>query len=329
MKAAQQLGEVDALASLAALTVETGWSFPNIDDSLALVIEQGRHPIVDQASRGAFVPNDLQLSPETRRSLIITGPNMGGKSTIMRQVALIVILGQMGAPVPAKSARWGSVSSVHTRIGAHDAIARGQSTFMVEMIELAHILHHADERSLIILDEIGRGTSTYDGMSVAWASLEWICSKVRARTLFATHYHELTELVGQLPELANAHMAVESSRSDALRFLYKLCEGPASESLGIHVARLAGLPKSVVERAWQVLGDLEKRQNAPAKSQLSLFDMQDAEPESQLEFSHPVLDELREIQVDQMTPIQALNLVAKLRDLSNESPARKLSDKKV
>src|SRR5206468_1880578 len=145
-----------------------------------------------------------------RMSLVITGPNMGGKSTVMRQAALIVILGQLGAPVPARSARWGSVSSIHTRIGAHDALSRGQSTFMVEMSELAHILHHADERSLIVLDEIGRGTSTYDGISVAWATLEWISTQIRARTLFATHYHELTHLEGKLPLLSNAHLAVES-----------------------------------------------------------------------------------------------------------------------
>src|SRR5262249_7432389 len=143
--------------------------------------------------RGGFVPNDCMLSPATRQSLIITGPNMGGKSTVMRQVALILILGQTGAPVPAKRARWGFASSLYTRIGAHDAIARGQSTFMVEMSELAHILHYADERSLIVLDEIGRGTSTYDGISVAWATLEWICTQIKARTLFATHYHELTK----------------------------------------------------------------------------------------------------------------------------------------
>ena len=272
MEAAQILGELDALVSLASLRSEPGWTFPKIDDGLDIEILQGRHPLVDAASRGAFVPNDLALSDSSRLTLIITGPNMGGKSTIMRQVALILILGQMGAPVPASQARWGSVSSLYTRIGAHDAIARGQSTFMVEMSELAHILHYADERSVIVLDEIGRGTSTYDGISVAWATLEWICSQLRARTLFATHYHELTRLSASLPLVANVHMAVE--RAGDLRFLYKLKEGAANESFGIHVARIAGLPKAVIDRAWTVLEELER--HAPARekvpsAQLSLF----------------------------------------------------------
>ncbi|MBU6376641.1 MAG: DNA mismatch repair protein MutS, partial [Bdellovibrionales bacterium] len=207
--AAQSLAELDALLSLATLSSRPGWVFPVIDESLDIELSQSRHPLVD---RGEFVPNDVHLDPERCRALLITGPNMGGKSTLMRQVALVVILGQMGAPVPAKSARWGVVDSIFTRIGAHDAIARGQSTFMVEMTELAHILHHSAERSLVILDEIGRGTSTYDGMSVAWATLEWICTRLRSRTFFATHYHELTRLSERLPALRNAHMAVESSR---------------------------------------------------------------------------------------------------------------------
>jgi DNA mismatch repair protein MutS len=260
------------LISLSRLADTPGWCFPVIDSSLDLAIEAGRHCLVDNRPGGpsnGFVPNDTFLSNKTRLTLLITGPNMGGKSTVMRQCALIVILGQMGAPVPAKSARWGAVSSVYTRIGAHDAIARGQSTFMVEMTELAHILHFADSRSLIILDEIGRGTSTYDGMSIAWATLEWICSRIQARTLFSTHYHELTKLSATLPLLANAHMAVGSADSPSetldgnrsgppsIRFLYRLVEGPSSESYGIHVARIAGLPREVIERACTVLGELE------------------------------------------------------------------------
>ena len=177
MEYAQVLGETDSLVSLSKLSQDAGWIFPVIDESLDLEITKGRHPLVDSSSHGNFVPNDLNLSPKSSTHLMITGPNMGGKSTIMRQTALIIILGQMGAPVPAKQARWGFVSSLYTRIGAHDAIARGQSTFMVEMSELAHILHHADDRSFIVLDEIGRGTSTYDGISVAWATLEWICGQ--------------------------------------------------------------------------------------------------------------------------------------------------------
>jgi DNA mismatch repair protein MutS len=198
---------------------------------------------------------------------------------------LIVILGQMGAFVPATRARWGTVSSIYTRIGAQDAILRGQSTFMVEMTELAHILHHADARSLVVLDEIGRGTSTYDGISVAWSAIEWIVTKLGCRTLFATHYHELTRLPNFLPRVANAHMGVESARGN-LRFLYRLEDGPANESFGIQVAKLAGLPPVVVNRAWKVLEELETGSSGSA--QPSLFDhplaesVEEPEPESLL-----------------------------------------------
>jgi DNA mismatch repair protein MutS len=246
---------------------------------------------------------------------------MGGKSTVMRQTALIVILGQMGAPVPARSAQWGVFSSVYTRIGAQDAIARGQSTFMVEMSELAHILHYADDQSLLILDEIGRGTSTYDGMSVAWATLEWMSQQIGARTLFATHYHELIHLSEILPRLANAHLAVENEKSrttQSLRFLYELKEGPTNESFGIQVAQMAGLPKTVIDRAWGILGDLESNKNSNGNSdgasqpaaesvsqsprQLSLFDTPAPTPSPVV---HPLLSELQELNLNEMTPIQA------------------------
>ena len=386
MDAAQIIADLDSLLCLSSLAQLPGWSFPVIDHSLSLDIQAGRHPVVDQAKHGQFVPNSLFLSPETRLTLLITGPNMGGKSTVMRQTALIIILGQMGAPVPAQSAKWGIFSSIFTRIGAQDAIARGQSTFMVEMSELAHILHYADERSFIILDEIGRGTSTYDGMSVAWASLEWICSRVKARTLFATHYHELIRLASSLPLLANAHMAVESERkgsSKTLRFLYELREGPTNESFGIHVAQLAGLPKPVIERAWKVLGELESSQlntgSHPSDHQLSLFHprpilreennsvhldtqslrrshfnvdkhhqseeswsnqeeldspseiwAQDSScrhcnakttiaQEPQQHTPHPALVALEAMNLNEMTPMQAMNFLAELRTLSQTS----------
>jgi len=327
MEAARVIGDLDASCALARLAMQPNWCFPEIDDSLALEIERGRHPVVDQAKRGSFVPNTVTLSPSTRLTLVITGPNMGGKSTIMRQTALIVILGQMGAPVPASRAKWGAVSSLYTRIGAQDAIARGQSTFMVEMSELAHILHHADDHSLIILDEIGRGTSTYDGISVAWATLEWICNKIRSRTLFATHYHELIHLASTLPLLANAHMAVESTKSAnraTLRFLYELKDGPTNESFGIHVAQLAGLPKSVIHRAWGVLAELEKNSSGvDSSNQLSLFgqpqlvteEIPEVEPEEP-QPPHPVLKELADLKVDEITPLQALNFVVKLQNLA-------------
>ena len=376
MEAAQVLGELDSLLSLTSLAQLPGWSFPKIDHSLSLNIQAGRHPVVDQAKRGQFVPNSLVLSPETRLTLLITGPNMGGKSTVMRQTALIIILGQMGAPVPAQEAHWGIFSSIFTRIGAQDAIAKGQSTFMVEMSELAHILHYADERSFIILDEIGRGTSTYDGMSVAWASLEWICSRVKARTLFATHYHELIRLASSLPLLANAHMAVESEKkgsSKNLRFLYELKEGPTNESFGIHVAQLAGLPKPVIERAWKVLSELESSQlntgSHPLDHQLSLFHPRssadqkrddatssplhswddssteessssfsgssektecrhcglhpETPPETSNEQSilpHPVVTAIDSVNLNEMTPMQALNFLVELRSLTQSSP---------
>lgn len=332
--AAHRLAEIDALASLASLALRPGWIFPEIDSSLDMDIRAGRHPLVD---RGEFVPNDLLLDPSTRRTLLITGPNMGGKSTLMRQVALIAILGQIGAPVPASSARWGAVHSIFTRIGAHDAIARGQSTFMVEMSELAHLLHYADERSLVILDEIGRGTSTYDGMSVAWATLEWICSRTRSRTLFATHYHELTRLVERLPELQNAHMAVDASTKSSsgeqrLRFLYQLKDGPTNESFGIHVARLAGLPQSVIDRAWEVLESLEAETrtpssrsgpvaSAPSADQLSFFGSERVVEKTIVRteyLPHPSIDRLRDLEVDAMTPLQALNVLAELKKQSTE-----------
>lgn len=355
MEAARALGEIDALVSLTKLLSQANWNFPEVNHSLEMEIVSGRHPMVDQAKRGQFVPNGLSLSPQTRLSLMITGPNMGGKSTVMRQTALIVILGQMGAPVPAKKARWGSVSSLYTRIGAQDAISKGQSTFMVEMSELAYLLHHSDERSLIILDEIGRGTSTYDGMSVAWATLEWLCSRVQARTLFATHYHELVRLESVLPLLANAHMAVDSPAEgsvEKLRFLYELREGPANESFGIHVAQLAGLPKEVTDRAWKVLEELEAGgkgephlspalghpldpllskvdQLGASLNQMSLFDHRyeggvkgasglSKPVEAKLE-SHPILKELESIEVNEMTPLQALNFVVDLKNRWSKS----------
>jgi DNA mismatch repair protein MutS len=335
MAVALAISELDCLQALARLAALPGWVFPQLDDSQALDIQAGRHPLVDEALRDGFVPNSVKFTPPTRSIILITGPNMGGKSTVMRQTALIVILGQMGAPVPAASATWGVFSSVFTRIGAHDAIAKGQSTFMVEMSELAHILHHGDERSLIVLDEIGRGTSTYDGISVAWATLEWISTKIRARTLFATHYHELTRLSEKLTNVANAHMAVESEQGRkaqaAIRFLYELREGPSSESFGIQVARLAGLPSPLIQRAWKVLEELERQSPTPTSAdlnQLSLFDARltleepaaeetvTATPQDSglLPLQRELLKELGETDINTLTPIEALNVLAKLRD---------------
>ncbi len=264
MQLADALSELDALSALSRM-LERNWVFPTIDTSTDLIIDQGRHPLVEQ-SQQSFTPNSIQCASTT---FLITGPNMGGKSTFMRQIGLIVLLGHIGSPVPARSAHFGAVSSFHTRIGAQDALERGQSTFMVEMTELARILHEADEHSLIIIDEIGRGTSTYDGLSVAWASLEWLVSHIRARTLFATHYHELTSL----PGIINVHMHALDI-DGKLKFSYKLEPGPALQSFGIQVADLAGLPKPVINRAWQILGRLDKKPRKcilSTDTQLSLF----------------------------------------------------------
>lgn len=322
-------GELETLAALGHLADRPGWVFPVIDESFDLELKASRHPLVDEALKGGFVPNDVNLNSQTR-TLLITGPNMGGKSTVMRQVAILVILGQMGAPVPAVSARWGRVESLFTRIGAHDAIAQGQSTFMVEMSELAEILHHANERSLIVLDEIGRGTSTYDGMSVAWATLEWICRHTKARTFFATHYHELTGLESELPLLSNAHMAVASQGRHGIRFLYVLKPGAVNDSFGIQVAKMAGLPAPVIARAWEVLEDLEQSHSRGAHqthvvvnpNQLSLWaapSPSESAPENETE--REVLESLRDMNINALTPLQALQTLAGLTTKLKDEPS--------
>ena len=333
---AKAMGELDALISLSFLAQKSSWVFPTIDESFVFDVKGSRHPVVDEALRGQFVPNDLHLSPDTARTLIITGPNMGGKSTIMRQMAQIILLGQMGAPVPASHAHWGIFHSLYTRIGAHDAIAKGQSTFMVEMVELGHILTHANARSFVVLDEIGRGTSTYDGMSVASASLEYLHSQSHARIVFATHYHEMTELEARIPGLKNAYMKVLDERGK-LTFLYELALGRSSKSFGIQVAELAGLPKPVIKQAWTILKSLESQSvshsQAAHHGQLSLFGLVQAEdtqaevePLLELEpetgftpgLTAPPLhleitDQLRELDLNQLRPLDALNLLADLQ----------------
>ncbi len=344
-QAAGSLAVLDAAQALSQLANERDWVFPTLDDSLDLKVTHGRHPLITGATPGSIVPNSAQFSERSGRLLLITGPNMGGKSTVMRQIALMVVLGQMGAPVPAASAHWGVVHSLYTRIGAQDAISRGQSTFMVEMSELAHILQNANQHSLLILDEIGRGTSTYDGMSVAWATLEWLAEKVKARTLFATHYHELTALEGQLPGLRNCHLAVEVSEKGVLRFLYELREGPASESFGIHVAKIAGLPSLLIKRSWGVLKELEA--SAPQlhrTSQLSLFSMAGhglstadlgesslAEPEISSRpsarelLAQSLLEDLEKQSPTQMTPLQSLLWLDQWKQKIEESQLQETS----
>jgi DNA mismatch repair protein MutS len=320
------IGELDALLSLSFLKNRSGWCFPKIDDSLKLELKGSRHPVVESALKGDFVPNDVDLAPDAARTLVITGPNMGGKSTFMRQIAQIILLGQIGAPVPAQSAHWGIFHSLYTRIGAQDAIAKGQSTFMVEMVELAHILNHADSRSFVVLDEIGRGTSTYDGMSVAHASLEYLHQKSGARIVFATHYHELTELEAKLPGIRNAFMKV-LDQNGKLTFLYEMALGKSSKSFGIQVAELAGIPKAVVKKSWQILKELESTPQArTASAQLSLFDLAppllesrpETVPETQSQpepsADAPLIKALQDLDLDQLRPIEALQTLFQLKE---------------
>jgi DNA mismatch repair protein MutS len=273
-----------------------------------LRIESGRHPVVERASREPFIPNDLGFD-DGRRMLIITGPNMGGKSTYMRQTALIVILAHIGCYVPAKRAVLGPLDRIFTRIGASDDLAGGRSTFMLEMTETANILHNATERSLVLMDEVGRGTSTFDGLSLAWACAAFIAREIRAFTLFATHYFELTSLAGEAPGVANVHVeAVE--HGDTLVFLHSVKDGPANQSYGLQVAALAGIPRSVTAEARRYLTELERERDAlrghlsSQPPQLSLF----------APAPSPVLDTLCGLDPEEMSPREALDLVFKLRD---------------
>jgi DNA mismatch repair protein MutS len=300
---ARALAELDVLSALAEAAALGGYSRPEVRDDALLDIREGRHPVVEQSLRSErYVPNDVTFEKgEIIR--VITGPNMSGKSTYLRQVALIVLMAQMGSFVPAEKAVIGLVDRIFTRIGAQDEIHAGQSTFMVEMIEAANILHHATQRSLLILDEIGRGTSTYDGVSIAWAMVEYVHNhpNLRAKTLFATHYHELTQLADLLPGVRNYNVAVTEADSKVV-FLHKIVPGGADRSYGIHVAQLAGLPGPVVQRANEIMAQLEKTSghavkiNPQAAQQVALF------PET-----NPLLDELRELDINGLSPIEALN----------------------
>lgn len=309
-RAAAALADLDALQGLAQLGVELGWVMPQIDDGLSLEVIGGRHPLVEaNLGAGRFVPNDVEMDGETERIWLLTGPNMAGKSTFLRQVALICLLGQVGSMVPCTKARWGLVDRIFTRIGAQDDIAAGRSTFMVEMEEMALILAQSNPRSLLILDEIGRGTSTYDGMSIAQAILEYLHDQpgMARRVLFATHYHELTTLERALPGLRNFRVEVlETGVGGELQiaFLHRIVAGGADRSYGINVAQLAGLPAGVLDRAQQVLAGRESdRPLAPLTG-----------PEQQLSLplspAHPVMVELEQLKVDGMTPLEALQKIA-------------------
>jgi DNA mismatch repair protein MutS len=320
------LAEVDVLGSLAHVAALRDYCRPqfvaSVDKAVAedgageLEIVEGRHPVIEQQEMAGgserFVPNDLYLNATTHTILLLTGPNMGGKSTYLRQTALIVILAQMGSFVPARSARLSVVDRVFTRIGASDNLARGRSTFMVEMTETAAILHTATARSLILLDEVGRGTSTYDGLAIAWAAIEYLHARVRAKTLFATHYFELTELAEQLAGVKNYHVSVKET-GGGIVFLRKVEPGAADRSYGIEVAKLAGLPNEVIVRAREVLTEHESAEReltshlspgaTPPATQLTIFTA----------LSQPVVEKLRDVDLNRLTPLEALNLLAELK----------------
>ncbi len=303
LSTARALAELDVLSSLAEVAALGGYVKPQVHEGSELEIVDGRHPVVEQLLKGdRYIPNDVHFEKgEIVR--IITGPNMAGKSTYLRQTALIVLMAQMGSYVPAHSAKVGLVDRIFTRIGAQDEIHAGQSTFMVEMVEAANILHHATSRSLLILDEIGRGTSTYDGLSIAWGIIEYIHNhpQLRAKTLFATHYHELTQLADLLPGVRNYNVAV-SEADNTIVFLHKIVAGGADRSYGIHVAQLAGMPAPVVQRANEIMSELEKTSGRAVK-----IDPHAAQQAMLFPESSPLLRELKDMDVNSLSPIEALN----------------------
>jgi DNA mismatch repair protein MutS len=332
-QSALALAEIDVLANFAQLAAERGYSRPEFDQTGEIEIVAGRHPVIEQQDlpgqnlsaydsykhdydsqkNSRFVPNDLYLNSTTHTLLLVTGPNMGGKSTYLRQTALIVIMAQMGSFVPASKTRLGVVDRVFTRIGASDNLARGRSTFMVEMTETAAILNTATPNSLILLDEVGRGTATYDGLAIAWAAIEYLQAHTKAKTLFATHYFELTGLAEQLSGVKNYHVAVKETPGGIV-FLRQVLPGPADRSYGIEVAKLAGLPDQVIRRAREVLAEHE---NAESRLTAHIAGGDSAERRAQLTIftplSQPVVEKIRELDLDSLTPLAALNLLAELK----------------
>jgi DNA mismatch repair protein MutS len=325
LAAAQVLAALDALASLAELARQRRYCRPTLVDDATLRIVEGRHPVLDLIeAEGTFVPNDVTMSADDGWLLLVTGPNMAGKSTYIRQVALITLLAQAGSFVPAREATIGIVDRIFARVGASDDLARGRSTFMVEMTETARILNTASARSLVILDEIGRGTSTYDGVSLAWSVVEHLHDRIGCRTLFATHYHELTDLAQSLPGVRNLNVAVREWQDEVV-FLHKIVAGAADKSYGIHVARLAGVPREVLDRAREILNRLEqehldeegrpvlarKRPRRSTHLQMTLFQA----------VEHPVVERLRSVDIDATTPLEALALVKQWQEQVGEPAA--------
>jgi DNA mismatch repair protein MutS len=314
---AHALAEIDVYLSLAEVAARHNYCRPQLNEGDTIHIVAGRHPVVEQAqAETPFIPNDTQLANHDAQILIITGPNMAGKSTYLRQVALITLMAQIGSYVPAEAASIGLVDRIFTRIGAQDDLATGQSTFMVEMVETANILHHATPRSLVILDEIGRGTSTYDGLAIARAIIEYLHNNKRcgARTLFATHYHELVEVAQMLPRIRCMNVAVTEEGGKVV-FLRKIVPGGADKSYGIHVAQLAGIPRPVIHRAEEILVELERKGDAKARRKA----MQDIAMPTALQMTlfaaeqHPLIEEIKRLAIDELTPIEAISKLYELQ----------------
>lgn len=325
-RTAKAMAELDVSSALADLAVEKNYCRPQIDDSLVFDVKEGRHPVVENAiskeNAGAFVGNNCQLDDAHGRLWLLTGPNMAGKSTFLRQNAIIAIMAQMGSFVPCASAHIGVIDKIFSRVGASDDLARGRSTFMVEMVETASILNQADERSFVILDEIGRGTATFDGLSIVWAVVEHLHELNKCRALFATHYHELTALTSKLP-LMTLHCMKIKEFNDEVIFLHEVIDGAADRSYGIHVAKLAGLPRTVVKRAEQVLETLEREGKSQSVSQLAedlpLFAAVRSKDEPAAQQIVPAMEALKELNPDNLTPREALDKLYELKNLAEES----------
>jgi DNA mismatch repair protein MutS len=312
----QSIATLDVLYSLAALAQNAGYVCPTVSEDTILEIKDGRHPVVEKTTVETFIANDTLLDCKDNHLIILTGPNMSGKSTYIRQTAVLTIMAQMGSFLPASSAHIGIVDKIFTRIGAHDDISKGQSTFMVEMTETADILNNLTDRSLVILDEIGRGTSTYDGLSLAWALAEHF-QNTRVRTLFATHFHELTALADERAGVKNYNVAVKEWKDEVI-FLHKIVPGSTDDSYGIYVAKLAGIPKDVIHRSKQILTQLELQTNlkeqlkteVSGEKQLSLFNPAPA--------VDPVLEEIKEtlavMDINHMTPVESLNKLKEIKE---------------
>jgi len=322
---AKRIAELDAAQSLARAATVHGWTRPVIDNNNRALISEGRHPVVEaHLPRGEFIPNDLVLDAKGFYFALITGPNMAGKSTYLRQAALITLMAQSGSFVPASEARIGLVDRIYCRVGASDNLARGESTFLVEMNETAYILNTATEKSLVIMDEVGRGTGTKDGLSIAWAVSEELLNNIKCRTLFATHYHELSGIVHS--RMANRSMDI-AERNGQIVFLRKLREGPASESYGLHVAALAGLPQNVLGRAGEIMASLADLKTPaavfPAAEKENPDDTEPSKTESN-NTGFKILDAISELQTDDLTPLEALNLIHRWKKLmsSKESGSK-------